>query len=37
MKITTTILITCFVIGFISTGAVQSEEPSLAKAVFYVG
>ena len=37
MKITSTMLITFFLIGFVWTGAVHSEEPSLAKAVFYVG
>jgi hypothetical protein len=37
MKITSTMIITFFLIGFVWTGAVQSEEPSLAKAVFYVG
>jgi hypothetical protein len=37
MKITSTMLIPFFLIGIIGAGAVQSEEPSLAKAVFYVG
>ncbi len=36
MKVITTILMTLLLVGSVWAGAVHSNEPSLAKIVFYV-
>jgi hypothetical protein len=36
MKVFTTILMSFLLVGYIWAGAVHSNEPSLAKIVFYV-